>query len=118
MMELLKEAEALNKINITLKMYYDMHEKEFGDGFYPELIKRNGYQSISITFFLDKYFQHLAWVQRNKNVIYGFDYDYGKDILDCLNIKANVNADIILNASRRVIYPKLMNSTYRILSQL
>ena len=110
--------QSSTKYICAISMYYDRYEKEFGDGFYPELIKRNGYQSIHITFCLDKYFQHLAWVQRNKNVIYGFDYDYGKDILDCLNIKANVNADIILNASRRVIYPKLLNSTYRILSQL
>lgn len=118
MIELLKETEVLNKINIILKLYYNRDEKDFGDGFYPGLIKKKGYESIYITFYLDKYYEHIAWVQKNNSVIYGFDFEYGKDILEYLNIKANVKATIILNASRRVIYPKLLNSTYRILSQL
>ena len=74
MIELLKETEVLNKINVILKLYYNRDEKDFGDGFYPRLIKKKGSESIYITFYVDKYYEHIAWVQKDKSVIYGFDF--------------------------------------------
>jgi hypothetical protein len=120
------EKENKNKKDIILKrkMYYDSYEKEFGDGFYPQLQPFGGICSCAntmITFRLIKYNSEgeFAWAQTDNCVIYGFDGESGIQMLASLNQEANINATKIINSGGRIIYPKIPElSTYRVLEQM
>ena len=119
---------------ITCNLYYDKYEKEFGDGFYPQLkldinksygIINNSYGIINISFKLID--NDTAWIQMNGPVIMGFDGTNGLHILILLNSQANIqfpthiqiSATKIYNCAYRLIYPKQPdnNSTYRLIKQ-
>ena len=109
---------------IKRKLYYDSYEKEFGDGFYPQLHPFGGICSCAntmITFRLINYnsYGELAWAQADNCVIYGFDGESGIQILNSLNQEAKFDAKIIMNSGGRVIYPKIPEfSTYRVIEQM
>ena len=102
------------------KMYYDKYEKDFGDGFYPQLfplanIDQHKQTSVIISFKLTSYNDELVWCQHSGSVIYGFDGVYGVQLLLSLNTEAKSNAKKILNFGARIIFPKTLNSTFRVL---
>ena len=113
-----------NPVIIKRKLYYDSYEKEFGDGFYPQLHPFGGICSCAntmITFRLINYnsYGELAWAQADNCVIYGFDGESGIQILNSLNQEAKFDAKIIMNSGGRVIYPKIPEfSTYRVIEQM
>ena len=121
--------EPENEIIITCKckLYFDKYEKEFGDGFYPQLkidvnksygVINNSYGSITISFKLID--NDTAWIQLDGPVIMGFDGTNGIPILICLNSQASrVSASKIYNCAYRLIYPRqpYNNSTYRLIKQ-
>ena len=119
--------EPENEIIITCKLYFDKYEKEFGDGFYPQLkidvnksygVINNSYGSITISFKLID--NNTAWIQLDGPVIMGFDGTNGIPILICLNSQApRVSASKIYNCAYRLIYPRqpYNNSTYRLIEQ-
>lgn len=119
-----KKNENEKDIILKRKLYYDSYEKEFGDGFYPQLQPFGGICNCTptmITFRLIKYNNEgeFAWAQIDNCVIYGFDGDSGIQILNSLNQEANFDAKKIINNGGRIIYPKIPElSTYRVLEQM
>ena len=127
------------EIIITCKLYFDKYEKDFGDGFYPQLkvnitksygIINNNCGVVNISFKLID--NDTAWIQLNGPVIMGFDGINGIPILIFLNSQASVplpiaplfvsipiSATKIYNCAYRLIYPKQPdnNSTYRLIKQ-
>ena len=77
-----------------IKLYYDTHEKHFGDRFYPVTERIHpSYQEIYINFkFIDG-----CWAQINCNYIKGFDEFEKFKVLKLLNENESVKSQIILN---------------------
>ena len=104
-------------IIITKKMYYnDTLKREVG--FYPQIAIAGDVFNCSmlISFALYKHDdKQLGWRQLNKDVIYGFTYQNGIELLKSLNIEVGVNASIIINSGSRIIYPITHNTTFYIL---
>jgi hypothetical protein len=111
-------------IIIIKKMYYDEYDKLYGDGFYPKLTPDGigicSCKTALISFKLIKYPSEpeFVWIQNDGSVIYGFDRNYGIQLLHSLNQEAKVDAKRILNSAGRIIYPVIYQfSTYRVISQ-
>ena len=96
-------------LKIIIRMYYDIYEASFGDGFYPLSINETGKLiQIDISF---TEFQMLngefVWKQCDKiNPIMGLDGSTGTDILDLLNEYSSKNYTKILASNNVTIYPK------------
>jgi hypothetical protein len=105
-------------IIIQRKLYYDSYEKDFGDGFYPQLTPMINQKPdfITISFKLIEYMNELVWIQITGPVIYGFDGFFGIQILVSLNNELKIGAKKILNSGCRIIYPKTPNSTFRVIN--
>jgi len=114
------------EVVLTRKMYFDKHDKEEGDGFYPQLARRmnSSYgsdntrnDSVDIKFRWSETYPDV-WIQIDNSVIYGFDGKCGKELLDSLNEESYLNAVRISNSGGRIIHPNtIMNSTYRIMNK-
>lgn len=106
-------------ITLVRKMYYDSYEKNYGDGFYPQLKDMPSGASINMAFRLIKYKERdFAWVQVSGCAIRDFDGLNGDELLISLNLEAQVDAKWIINWAGRIIYPKInASSTYRVLAQ-
>ena len=114
------------EVILTRKMYFDKHDKEQGDGFYPQLARRmnSSYgsdntrnDSVNIRFRWSESYPDV-WTQIDNSVIYGFDRKCGKELLHSLNEEAYLNATRISNSGGRIIHPNtIMNSTYRIMNK-
>jgi hypothetical protein len=111
------------EIVLVRKMCFDTYEREFGDGFYPQLTpmvnsygnNNTGYDSIDIKFRWSEIYP-CVWTQIDNSVIYGFDGKYGAELLHSLNEEADKSATQISNAGGRIIHPKTtINSTYRLI---
>lgn len=106
-------------IGLVLKrrLFYDNYEKLYGDGFYPQLIPIDSHHNIctNILFRLEINNGILSWVQINGSSIYGFEGIYGIQLLVSLNNEAKVNAERIYNIGSRCIYPKSVNTTFRLI---
>ena len=111
------------EIVLVRKMYFDTYEREFGDGFYPQLTPmvnsygNNGtdYDSVNIKFRWSEIYPSV-WTQIDNSVIYGFDGKYGAELLHSLNEEADKSATQISNSGGRIIHPKTtINSTYRLI---
>jgi hypothetical protein len=108
-----------NKVAVYIvqrKMYYDKDEREFGDGFYPQLREmKGGYFSI-IKFRISTQYPNI-WNQINDCPIYGLDGDTGKELLDSLNSDSPLIGNCISNSGGRIIYPyNYRDSTHRIIN--
>jgi len=79
---------------IVCKMYYNKIDKEH-EGFYPELKRKNGYESVNIKFQLCYYrgVDIYWWTQVNESVIYGFTHKTGKELLDILNSRVIITVE-------------------------
>jgi len=108
-----------NKVAVYIaqrKMYYDKYEREFGDGFYPQLREmKGGYFSI-IKFRISTQYPNI-WNQINDCPIYGLDGDTGKELLDSLNSDSPLIGNCISNSGGRIIYPyNYRDSTHKIIN--
>jgi len=79
---------------IVCKMYYNKIDKEH-EGFYPELKRKNGYETVNIKFQLCYYrgVDIYWWTQVNESVIYGFTHKTGKELLDILNSRVIITVE-------------------------
>ena len=111
------------EIVLVRKMYFDTYEREFGDGFYPQLTpmvnsygnNSTGYDSVNIKFRWSEIYPSV-WTQIDNSVIYGFDGKCGAELLHSLNEEADKSATQISNSGGRIIHPKTtINSTYRLI---
>ena len=98
---------------VEIKMYYDVYEKYFGDGFFP-YIKENNYEleiqnnlNICKIIFNFKYDSNEhAWIQITEDAIYGLDGDTGETLLKQLNNQINVDGNIIKNKYNIIIFSR------------
>ena len=98
------------------KMYYDKHEREFGDGFYPQLREMKGGNFSIIKFRISTQYPNI-WNQINDCPIYGLDGDTGKELLDSLNSDSPLIGNYISNSGGRIIYPyNYRDSTHKIIN--
>jgi len=92
--------------NISVTMYYDWYEREFGDGFYPIFPTESGkkeLKSVNIRFLL----KGNIWTQVSEDDIDGLDGNTGEVLIALLNEKNNDNGLQIVNSSNKILYPKL-----------
>ena len=95
---------------IKIKMYYDIYEEKFGDGFYPLSFNESGTLTQIDILFTE--FQMLngeiVWKQDNKiNPIMGLDGSTGIDLLGLLNKYSSKNHTKIFASNNVTIYPKI-----------
>jgi len=113
----MKSKSSKTPVILTIKMFYDRTDKDNGDGFYPILINSYGKNTANISFQLLHFCGKLSWLQVSDSVIYELEGNTGIDLLNYLNLQANVNAEQILNCGGRIIHPKINSeSTFRILN--
>lgn len=92
---------------VTIRMYYDAYEYDFGDGFFPyfsPITLVSGKTDIS--FELTLIDNELVWTQKTEESIQGLDGNIGNELLNKLNAELNVNAKKILNKNGAVLHPK------------
>lgn len=97
---------------ISINLYYDKYEYEFGDGFYPQFTKldaKDSYHFKQVQFEFIK--ERNAWRQvfnTQQKAITGLDPPYGEELLNILNIEsaatATTTATSIENMWNKKIY--------------
>jgi hypothetical protein len=95
----------MDRTEIKLSFFYDAYEYEYGDGFYPVLIKHDGFHEIEIKFSFDRILS--AWRQRTGMSIDGFDGNTGQVVLQSLNEETKINGFKIFNNNYKQIFPKI-----------
>ena len=103
------------------KIYFDKWEKDYGDGFYPQLSYIGGsyngrrtFDSTILTFKWTSVYPDL-WSQVSGSAISGLDGDYGLELLVSLNQESGISASRISNWGGRIVYPTNMNTTYKLM---
>ena len=104
---------------VAVTMYYDNYEREFGDGFYPQLNKNSDalanktriiFEKVCVTNTTigDKNIRVFAWAQMSDCPINGLDGDCGPQLLSYLNTHDSDEdcPKLILASNMRQIYPK------------
>lgn len=114
----------MNEIILKRTMYYDIYDKEFGDGFYPKLQNNAGIccsDSVNISFILIEYRKEgdYIWKQNDNIPIYGLDDISGCLLLNSLNKEAKILATKIMNIGGRIIYPIIPEqTTFKIIKEM
>ena len=108
---------AQKKVAVT--MYYYNYERQYGDGFYPQLKKSSNalntqtriiFEKVCVTNMTigDKNIRVFAWAQMNDVRIRGLDGDCGPQLLSYLNTHDSDEdcPKLILASNMTQIYPK------------
>ena len=92
---------------ISIKLYYDEYEYEFGDGFYPQLSPFNN-QVYAFKLVIFQFIQERnAWKQvlnAKQKTITGLDSPYGEELLLALNAESGLSVTSIENMYSKIIY--------------
>jgi hypothetical protein len=96
---------------ISIKLYYDEYEYEFGDGFYPQLSPFNNqvhaFKPVIFQFIQERNIWKQAFDSKQK-AITGLDPPYGEDLMRVLNFETGniYKATSIENVYGKLIHPK------------
>ena len=92
---------------ISIKLYYDEYEYEFGDGFYPQLSSFNGqmhaFKLVIFQFIQERNVWKQAFDSKQK-AIAGLDPPHGEELLLALNAESGLSATSIENVYGKIIY--------------
>ena len=104
------------KLTTVKTLYYDKYENDYGDGFYPHLIKNKERTEASIELKFQLISHHfpdntkgLIWRQVNNldkipdPTIKGLDGDFGKELLRELNTVFMYNVDVTASAIANIL---------------
>ena len=92
---------------ISIKLYYDEYEYEFGDGFYPQLSPFNGqvhvFKPVIFQFIQERNTWKQAFDSKQK-AITGLDSPHGEELLLALNAESGLSVTSIENSYSKIIY--------------
>ena len=92
---------------ISIKLYYDEYEYEFGDGFYPQLNPFNGqahvFKPVIFQFIQERNLWKQAFDLKQK-AITGVDPPHDEELLLALNTESELSATSIENTYGKIIY--------------
>jgi len=92
---------------ISIKLYYDEYEYEFGDGFYPQLSPFNGQVHVFKPVIFQFIQERNVWKQvlsTSQKAITGLDSPHGKELLLALNAESGLSATSVENVYNKIIY--------------
>ena len=96
---------------ISIKLYYDEYEYEFGDGFYPQLIPLTGqvhaFKLVIFQFIQERNIWKQAFDSKQKAVA-GLDPPYGEELLLALNAESGLAATSMAATSIENVYSKII----------
>lgn len=96
---------------ISIKLYYDEYEYEFGDGFYPQLIPLTGqvhaFKLVIFQFIQERNIWKQAFDSKQK-AIAGLDPPYGEELLLALNAESGLAATSMATTSIENVYGKII----------